>query len=313
MIRPKKNKNLADRNSDRYTSLATTILETKNSAKYYEISGSICQGLGDDLEWTDLTIQVHLSNEEISFLTRLLADSDEGTTLSELHDKIPFYDKLSPNLWWPFVPEKIDLIHQPIKCYEFSVLKTNYDGGNIDKANVMVPLDDEEYKRLLIWKLRNRTASFNSLAQYDPRLYCMITQRIIESDYWFECAFMIFPYEVEKDVFKAVGEPDFNFEISSWRDGKYLGLSHLYISEKKLYIHGEHVTEPNLSGKRVSLNGIDAIAIENSFHVSTYKELGDIIKNQYGDRMDGIYRFKEFLDSNRIDYSLEDTDDTPNL
>ena len=294
------NKQRIKKEEERCEALARDILERKQRVKHYLISGK--HWLGDD--YYDDSFFVPLSDEEVVYLQQLMAKY-EDFSLDELKDDIPFYDKLSPNCEFGcFEPTSVDF-EKIAYYYTFQAVVLDTPKSTPHKEIFEARLTDEDYVKLLAWRLYDRHASFNMLASALPEIYLGLTRHFIDLlgtpaiDVPLRSPFLIFTDEVDRDVFNAVGEPDFFEVLVEGGEGANSYNLCLNIKEKIL----EYSLHTNFSNETIA--GVDAIAVQNAFRTSCYRDLYKKIKEEYGHGPEDLKRFREFLDSKELGYEME--------
>ena len=302
MITPRKPsiRNTAGKEKSHNASLAHKILESKTRVDYYEVSGTLWWGEDD---YTDAYSYTPLSLDEMDTLAKLLDDEENaGIALYELEEDIPFYDKLSED---GFVPEAIDLLH-PVHYYAFTAILHIHNNDTNRRCKFQVCLSDDEYLALLQWRLGNRYDSFNMLSDFSPQLFVRLTKRFINAlgDKFGPCffPFLILTDEVDEDVLREVGEPDFYehlYEDLSPEKGNP-GCVYLSVSERILRLCFQKYPTNEENG----VTGVDAVAVQNALGASNYNELFQKVKERFGKCVEAVDRFKDFLDSGGIAYQL---------
>ena len=283
----------------RCEALAREILEKKQRVKHYLISGKHWQ---EDTFYDD-SFFIPLSDEEVVYLQQLVAKY-EGFSLSELEDDIPFYDKLCPNCEFGcFEPTSVDF-EKIAYYYTFQAVILDTPESAPHKELFEAGLKDEDYVKLLAWRLYDRHASFNMLASELPELYLGLTRCFIDLlgtpviDVPQRSPFLIFTDEVDRDVFNAVGEPDFFEIIVEGGEGSKRYNLCLNIKEKIL----EYSLHTNFSNETIA--AVDAIAVQNAFGASCYRDLYEKIKEEFGHGPEDFKGFRDFLDSKGLGYKM---------
>ena len=313
MITPKTRKLWREVSDDRYTELARKIFDAKKKNRFYEVSGTQWDGAGDT-SW-DASIMVHLTDDELALVDGILETMEkEGCSLEELQDEIPFYQKLCPDMDFGFfVPDFIDKNSYSL-YYTFSALIAKTSDGDVQRRNTRIPIKDEEYITLLKWRLQNRRSSFNGLAESHPQLFCDLTRRFLirlgypEAGLDLNDPFLIFMDELDKDVFDEIGEDSLSEQIFECEEGEYRGHTCLNIKEKVLCFFMENVTW-GLKGKRQTVDGVDAIAVQKVLGVQDYNGIYNAVKSRFGGSLDGVSQFRQFLDTEGISNTFSESED----
>jgi len=311
MITPKKPTTRKEVEFDKYSKLAREIFEKKNKDNWYEVFGEDCHCE----DYIETSIRVRLSDEEVRFLKDLLNNPEEEFTLEELQEEIPFYDRLTlEEPFFFFVPKSIDFEH-PIHYYAFTAIVMKSEDDAPKKKRCKLPLSDEEYIQLISWRLQNREESFNNLYERHPDISYFLNRRFISILGHLELGidlydpFLVFMDELDKDVFDAVGEPEFGEEVFSYSNDDKIGHTVLNIKEKVLEFTLEDIENMyTLHGKRKYLMEIDAIAVQKAMGATCYSDLYDKIKTRFGNGMEDFDNFKLFLDECGITYRYNETD-----
>lgn len=248
----------------RYYELAKKVVAQKSFDNYYCVE---CQNDG----CVDF-LSVKLSDSEVSLVKTQQAETGEG--IWALQEEIPFYDKLCKGDYYPV---DIDFDAPLHKMGITMVYMANADAWPI-KETVMVEISDEDYTALLAWSMQNRKAPFSRLVIDNPDLYRRLS-KIIHNRFAYSISHMVFLDEIEKDVIKALGEPDVHTHIYYNCDDKKMEHVDVHIMEKHLSVVYESV---KFFYSYTDFSDIDAIAMQEAYGVSTYAELVDKMRADFG-------------------------------
>ena len=294
MIRPRlKSRDTVEK--ERYAAMARDILATKPRPAYYRIEGEIYE---NEVEYS-----VMLTSDEIALLSKLYdeyeKEYDGEFALYDMEGDIPFYDKFLVD--FGFIPKHIDLLGPHQYYYKFRAI-VPYPKEKRDRAIMFsIPMSDDEYTKLLQWRLQYRDDSFNMLSVRKPGLYLALMERFIwalgENDLPCPYPFYICSDEVDEDVFKAVGERSFNDFL--FEDIEHLCQVVVNIEEKIMNI----IREDRRSFHEIC--GIDAIAFQDALGASCYQDLFDKMKENFGECMEAYDRIKDFLTECGIKYQIK--------
>ena len=280
--------------NERYAALAHDILAIKRKPAYYRLEGE---------QWeNEAEYSVMLTPDEVDFLSKLYdqyeKEYDGVFELYEMEEDIPFFDKFLVD--FGFIPKYIDIL-KPQYYYKFTAILPYPEEKRDRTIEVSIPMSDDEYAKLLQWRLQNRDDSFNMLSVRKPGLYLSLTEHFIwalgTNGQPCPYPFYIRTDEVDEDVLKAVGESDF-FDYL-FEDMEHLCQVFVTIKEKVMII----VREDRHNYQE--LCGIDAIAFQDALGVSCYQDLFDKMKEKFGECMEAYDRIKDFLEESGIQFQIK--------
>ena len=213
-----------------------------------------------------------------------------------------------------FWPEEVDL-ETAEKLYTFR--RAIFPDGFDQKPDIYyfkAILSDEDYQKLLALKMQDRHMTFHELRKEMPELFESVSRQAENSYDLFHslnAPYAIEMTEAEEDVFKIIGEPSTGDEIynSGWTPAENgedkCRHTYVNIEEKVLNFFMEDVTW-RLEGDREYIENVDAIQVEKTLGVTSYKEIIERMKKDF-DGPDGVQSFKAWLTENSIGFKYSET------
>lgn len=281
----------------RYLDEAEAVVAHKKWSDYYPVFVTGPDGVEDGYE-------VVLSTREVAFLKDLLARNQRP--LYALKEHIPFYDKLTPPFYRkeaaPYA--KISTIEweKPVHRMAVTVVGLLNATAELEKMNLEIPIEKEDYLILLAWKMQHRAATFQQFGYEYPEIFRRVSDEI-ENLWYLGMPYIVFLDEVETDVRHVLGERNHNRAIlSASNEDTGAGECLLVrLGEKKLHMEYRRHTDFQHAEICCELFDIDAIALEQAFGVTTYAALADTIRDWFGD-FEHMDAFTNYLKEHGIAY-----------
>lgn len=295
----------------RYIALATEYLKAKNPQSYYIVD---YMSLVDDIEPFDCKAITDEQRDELKALIAEL-EADDCDLREHFYDnEIPVFLALGVSESDPYYGSVPTGIHFETRYLKLDVKVAAFYKG-IDSAPTVhesgIFLTEEEYISLLAWQMSNRQGSFNDLLAINHELFSTINAKL--KDGWSDPNFEhftslyspIFAVEltgVKEDAMLALGEPSVHFAIHEKIEGGNFVQTLLDIEERVLsFCYHSGDSEGRIF--RYTIEGVDAIAVEKTFGVESYRDLALHLTKEFGGD-DGVKLFQQFLDENSIQYTL---------
>lgn len=287
-----------------YKDLAVEYIEQQRKDVYYVATYPSL--LEDDP--TDYGECVLLNEEQKKeILTAMEVSAKEEICLFEYYQDMGTPDYLLPQNENCHEPSEVEL---ETPHYRIKVKVATFPQGldfppQIIKSSIF--LVREEYLSLLIWGLMNREHSYNDLYKYDSELFAVINDKIR----WIWNELGDYPTYVPAFAVELVGiKEDAMSILGPLPEGEFIYQRFGPPLQEATFLHIENrqlsFTYNNSEFKSHIIEDVDAIALQNTLGVESYKEIVDYFFEKFGGK-DGVKIFKTFLDTNGTAYSERGT------